>query len=200
MEVGLALTRNPGDFPAPASLRDQAKAQVLDPAKVITLEADSWEDESGDDFVQVMLTTAEGEILEASTPWPGRTRGGVLDIAGGRLEYNQTYLCRLRRYRITAHDIDRYPGATGWVGLFTETVCPVRTVPSPDRVRIVSPAKETLPVGDECLRWLEVEGGLAPLAWEVIQGSPPKGVDFDSKAGRFRGWPASPDPRACACE
>lgn len=192
VEARLELSRNPADFPPAALLRDYARAQVLDPTKGITLEMSSWADESGDDFSQVILTTMDGTIVEASTPWPGRIHGGLLDLDPNRLEHGRTYLCRMRRFRVNLHDVSAYPGVSGWAGLFTETVCPVQTVPSPDRMSIVSPTRLVLPVGVEWIRWLEVEGGQPPLVWSVVQGATPKGLDFDTLAGRFRGWPAAP--------
>ncbi len=192
VEVGLELSRNPADFPPPPLLRDHAKAQSLDPAQAITLGMSSWEGGSGDDHAQLILTTANGALLEATDLWPGRTREESLDLAANRLEYGQTYVCRMRRFKVTGHDTDTYPGAQGWAGLFTETLVLVQTVPSPDRMTVVSPSKQTLPVGAEWIRWLEVEGGVEPLTWTVVQGAPPKGLDFDPAAGRFRGWPGAP--------
>ncbi|MCC6234854.1 MAG: hypothetical protein IT580_19580, partial [Verrucomicrobiales bacterium] len=190
-ELVATLTRERGNPPPPPRLVNFDSAQSLDPGRDAAFESTPFVSAQDDDFVWLQLRDAQGTEVAATPYWPGRFGGRELFVPRDTLIRGATYQLVLRHVHVTAHDAESIPGASGWWGVFSETVVPVQTLPPANPLTNTSPSQLILPLGQEWVFRPSSTGGSSPVSWQVTTAPLPPGIGWDPNTGLLRGWPTT---------
>jgi hypothetical protein len=194
-EVSAGLTRPAAMvFPEVVTLANASAALSIDPDLPFEMILARGAPGRAGDLLHITIKDWTRRTVFSTPEWSGGA--GVLPGDSTRLlvpaitlGYDASYTCHIRYVQIESVNTTDYPGATGRLGFFSETVVPLRT--TPPQSRIVGPEKDSFEIGEEVVVRFGTRGVQHPGDWQVATGSLPPGMELES-TGVLRGRPAAP--------
>jgi hypothetical protein len=168
-ETALVLPNN--SYPVTPRLTNWVAAQLLDASADFTFVWNSFTGAGSNDFISLsILDGMSNEVFHSGAfGSPGALTGAnrSVTIPAGSLETDQQYRGELLFLRVSNLDTNTLPGATGWIGLFSETAFSISTDTNYSNLALLTTNLPDAEINLPYAATFVVTGGLPPYLFAV---------------------------------